>query len=255
MKKIHPSLLIFSLFLGLLATNAQAKLAKADRKAAKKLFSDKIYLKLDAPCTKGRHSWGVYYSPLVEVTPEGTSLDDGDGYSASFWHQGGTYWGIRVNDPVELDELEFDDDEVEIELEGVGPADDEETVILFKNIHSLDDFKAAFDHTFSNVPLQDLHEDWSSDIKQAIADRKLMDGMTKRQAYYVTGAPEKFEKNTVDGKEVEIWELRQTKGVRVGFFGVREGKKSGLLSSIRFEDGKLVDAGSAGNRDDFSLDD
>lgn len=230
-------------------------LAKADRKAAKKMLDGTLYMRMDAPCNKGRHSWGVYYSPMIEISPESTEMDDPDAFSASMWHAGGTYWGIRINDPVEVDEIEFDEDEVEIELEGVGVAEDEKTVIKLVGINSLEDFKAASDLAFAKQPLQDEHDDWPAEIKQSIADRKLQNGMSKRQVFYVTGAPESFETKTEDGKEIEIWNLRQTKGTKVGFWGVKTNESSGLASSLRFEDGKLVGAGTSGTRKEFSLDD
>ncbi len=239
----------------LLAPSVFAGLAKSDRKAAKKMLSGTLYMRMDAPCNKGRHSFGVYYSPLIEISPESSEMDDPDAFNASPWHAGGTYWGIRINDPVEIEEIDFDGDEVELEIEGVGPADDEQTVIKLIKINSLEDFKAAADLAFAHQPLQEGHDDWSADIKQAIADRKLDNGMSKRQVFYITGAPESFETKIEDGKKIEIWNLRQSKGTEVGFWRIKTDESSGLSSSLRFEDGKLVGAGNSGTRKEFSLDD
>jgi hypothetical protein len=253
MKSTFRALMLVALILP--AATAWGELAKAQRKQVKGLFDGTLYLRIDAPCATGRHSFGVYKRPLVEVSPEGTNTDAENEFNASWWHADSTYWGIRVNDPVEFDELEFDGTEVEIELEGVGPAEDNSTVVKFVGIETLDDFQAAFDRTFSRQPLQDEHEDWSDEIKQAIADRRLVNDMNKRQVYYITGNPVRFEKKEEDGKQVEIWYTRQDRGMKLGYFGVKAGETTGLPATIRFEDGQVVDAVETGTSSTFSLDD
>ena len=93
-----------------------AKMPKSDRKEAKRMLDGTLYLRMDAPCATGRHPYGTYKRPLVEVSPEGSNTDTETMMSSSFWHADSTYWGIRVNDSVELDEVDFDDDEVEIQI-------------------------------------------------------------------------------------------------------------------------------------------
>ena len=237
---------------------ADAKLTKAGKKEIRARFDGRLYLRMDAPCATGRHPYGTYKRPLVEVSPDGTNTADTDTVMrSSWWHADSTYWGIRINDPVVLDELDFDadDGEVEIELEGVDVADGNATVLKFVNIYSVDDFDRAFEHTFSPVALQDGHDDWADDVKQAIADRELRDGMTKRQVFYVTGTPESFEKSEEGGKEIETWHLRQDRGMKMGFFKAKMGESTGLPGSIRFEDGVLVGVAQSGSSDEFSLDD
>ena len=252
--------LTLCLCLGLVLTAmpAAADLGKADRNEIKKMLSGKLYMRIDAPCATGRHSFGTYTRPLVEVSPEGVNTDGDLEVTASWWHADSTYWGISINDPVESEEVDFDEEEneVEVELEGVGPVEDNKTVIKFVQIFSLDDFKAAYDRVFSKVPLQDLHDDWPADIKQAIAKRELKKGMNKRQVFYITGRPERFEEKEEKGKKVEIWSLRQNKGMKMGYFKAKAGESTGLPSTIRFEDGTLVDiGGQTGDSDSFSLDD
>ena len=234
---------------------ADAKLSKDDRKAIKKALKDgKLYMRLDAPCATGRHAYGTYKRPLVEISPEGANTDTSTELNVSLFHADSTYWGIRINDPVEFDEMDYESDEasVEIELEGVDHVEDESTVIKFINIHTMDDFQKAFDQAFA---LQDLHDDWPADIKAAIAKRELVNGMTKRQAFYVTGTPESFEKSEEGGKEIETWHLRQDRGMKMGFFKAKMGESTGLPGSIRFEDGVLVGVAQSGSSDAFSLDD
>lgn len=233
----------------------QAALPKSDRSAAKAMMSGTLYVRLDVPCATGRHPFGTYKRPLVQVSPEGSDSEAEEGMTASWWHADSTYWGIRINDPVKVEDIEWEEDEgIEIELEGVGRAEDEGTVLLLVGVNSLADFEQAFENAFSKVPLQNEHDDWSSEVKDAIANRNLVDGMTKRQAFYVTGKPKSFEKTTEGGKEVEIWHLRQSRGMKTGFFVAQAGKETGLPSSIRFEDGVLVGGGGTTASDDFDID-
>jgi|GEM_PF-3275245 len=235
-----------------------ADLTKAEKKEINQLLSGKLYMRIDAPCATGRHSFGVYTRPLVEVSPEEVNTDGDMEINASWWHADSTYWGISINDTVKLEEWEEDDDEnsLEIELEGVGEVEGNKTVIKFVQIFSVEDFQAAYERTFSKVPLQDLHDDWPDDIKQAIGNKQLKNGMNKRQAFYITGRPERFEKKEEGGKEIEIWSLRQDKGMKMGYFKAKAGEKTGLPTSIRFEDGILVNVGGeSGNSSSFDLDD
>lgn len=251
-----PFVLSLILILSLAAT-ASAEMPKKEWKEARKslLQADTLYLRVDAPCETGRHSWGTWRSPLVQVSPEGVETDDDDSRTSSWWHAESTFWGIRVNDPVRVDEVERDDGVIEIYLIGQGPVEDEETVIQFVGVDSTDDFQKAFDHAFARGPLQDEHDDWSAETKRAIADRRLVEGMSKRQAFYVTGRPVGVDKDTVDGKDVEVWELRTDKGVETGFWASRHEESTGMPDEIRFEDGVLVSIGPVRSEDEFSLDD
>jgi hypothetical protein len=246
------------LVLGLaLAVTPAWGLSKESKKKIKNMLDEgKLYMRMDAPCAPGRHPYGTYKRPLVEVSPEGSNTDTDTALTASWWHADSTYWGIRVNDAVVLDEvdIEEDDGEVEIELEGIGDAEDNATVIKFVQIYEFEDFQKAFDHTFSRQPLQEGHDDWSQEMKDAIAERRLLEGMNKRQAFYVTGTPESFEKKTENGVEVEIWQLRQDKGMKMGYFRAKAGEKTGLPASVRFEDGKLKNSVESGDSSSFSLD-
>jgi hypothetical protein len=244
---------IFLVFLGPVAL--QAELSKGERGDAKAMFSGRLFMRIDAPCEVGRQPFGVYYSPVVEISPAGSEEEDSGGFAVGLYHVGGTQLTIRVNDSVKLDELEFEEDTVEIELEGLGDANGEHTVIRFTGIHSLDDFRSAFGQAFAPGPLQDEHPDWPEEIRQAIAERRLVDGMSKRQAFYVVGSPERFEKMDEDGKEIEVWTLRSDARVKVGFFRTRLDTGGGPAESIRFEDGRLAGAGKSGGRNELSLDD
>jgi hypothetical protein len=229
-------------------TVAQAELNKADKKEAKSYLSGTLYARLDIPCGTGRHPMGTYKFPLVEVSPEGVNTEKDEAFSAGWYHAQSTYWGIAPNDTLQLDELDYDEDTVEIELEGVGKTEGNDTVIKFVGINSLADFKKAADLAFARVPLQDEHADWSPEIKKAIGERRLVKGMTKRQVFYVTGNPESFNETQDKGKKVETWTMRQNRGMQIGFWMVSAGSPtSGLPKTLRFVDGKLEDFESSGS--------
>ena len=97
--------------------------------------------------------------------------------------------------------------------------------------------------------------DWPAEIRDAIGKRRLVEGMSKRQAYYVTGAPIKIDRSEEDGMAIEEWELRTSKGVEVGFWTSRTGETTGLPGSIRFEDGVLAAIGQVVDPNKLSLDD
>lgn len=225
-----------------------AQLNKAQRKEANSMLSGTLYARIDIPCGTGRHPVGTYMFPLVEVSPDGVNTDNESSVSAGWYHAQSTYWGIAPNDTLRFDEAEWDEDTVEIELEGVGKTDGNDTVVKFVGIHSLDDFKKAFDRTFSRVPLQDEHADWPPEVKKAIGDRQLMKGMTKRQVFYVIGSPESARESEENGKKVEVWTLRQSKGLKMGFWGFSsEGPSTGTPKTLRFVDGKLEDFAGSGS--------
>lgn len=240
---MQKKILILGFCFMVFGSTLDAQITKEDKKKAKALFSGKVYMRIDAPSKKGRHPYGIYYSPLVDVSPTGTNTESDEGLSVGWYHAESTVWKVRVNDLMELDELDWEVDEgtVEIQLEGAGNSEGRDTAIRFVNIWSFADFEAAFARTFSTQPLQNEHPDWPEDIKSAIASRQLVTGMNKRQTYYVVGAPEKVEKTTEGEKAVEIWTLR-TQGPEVGYFTFRTGGDPGNPKTLRFEDGLLVSA-------------
>lgn len=239
------------LFLAILFPAAElcAQLSKADRKAAKAHLAGTLYLRIDAPCGTGRHPMGTYMFPLVEVSPDKVNTEGDTGFSAGWYHAQSTYWGVGPNDTVQLDEMSFEDDgSIEVEVEGVGRTEGNDTVIKLVNVRSLDDFKKAADRAFAKVPLQDEHPDWSPEIKKAIADRQLVKGMTKRQVFYVTGMPESTRESEEKGKKVEIWNLRLNKGMQIGFWTVSTATPaSGTPKSLRFVDGVLEEFSASGS--------
>lgn len=236
------ALLALSLTAVFAAQGASAELSRADQKKVNALTRGTFYLRMDAPCATGRHPYGVYHRPLIEVSPEGANTDVQNEVNVGWFHADSTDWSVRVNDAVVVDSVDYDDSDVEVEVEGTDESDGRDTVVKFVRINTYADFEAAFKRTFSPVRLQDEHPDWPQEVKTAIAQRKLMEGMNKRQAYYVVGQPESVEKKNEKGADVEIWTLR-AKGLEFGFFNSTLGRPEGGRT-LRFEDNKLkLDAG------------
>jgi hypothetical protein len=91
-----------------------AEISRKERKQAAQMFKDRdLYIRFNAPSTKGRHPYGVYYSPLVEVSPQGASAGAEGGTDFGFFHAQGTIFEIRINDPVKLEELDWDEEREE----------------------------------------------------------------------------------------------------------------------------------------------
>jgi hypothetical protein len=182
-----------------------------------------LYARIDIPCGTGRHPWGTYKVPLVEVSPEGVNTDDQTTFQAGWFHAQSTYWGIAPNDTLQFDEMEIEEDVAEIEFEGMGETEGRDTVIKLVGIKNLEDFKKAFDLAFARKPLQDEHPDWPEDIRKVIGERKLVKGMTKRQVFCVTGSPENF-KERGEGQEGGSLGPGAEQGHRDGLLGGRLGQ-------------------------------
>lgn len=223
-----------------------AGLPKSDRKAAKSLLEGTLYARIDMPCKMGRHPFGVYKSPMVELTATDSKTERASGLEGSGFHLQGACALVRPNDSLKLDEMSYGDDGIEIELEGVGRSEGRDTVIKLVNIATLDDFTKAIDSAFAHDSLESEHPEWPEEVRKAIADRVLLTGMTKRQAFYVVGQPTRMETIKEGVDEVEIWYPRQDNGICVGFFTGSAGEQTGWPEKLRFKDAKLTETPKTG---------
>lgn len=241
-------------FVAALAPATRAELPKSMRGTAKDMLAGPLYLRIDLPCRYGRHAFGVYVDTLVEVTPAGTNMEQ-ESAETTFWTAGGVYWGFGPNDPVQLNKVSYlKNGKMEIWMVGVGKKKDYELGVRFAGINSIDDFKKAFDITFAHVPLQDEHPEWSPEVKTAIAERRLIDGMNKRQAFAVVGKPVKIEIGQEGGKQVETWSTRQSNGVEVGYWTIKGGEQTGFPVTLKFIDGALSGTAAATKPVELKLD-
>jgi hypothetical protein len=232
---------------------SSAQLAGNDRDQAKRMTAGVLYLRNNVPCRyTGGGGWGGIGAEVVtEVSPQGVDWDRN--LNAIEQEQARKkkkknrvdtiYWGFGPNDKIQYGKLYFKGETVELWAEGAKPKDTE-IWIRFVQIKTLDDFKKAFGQILSSRPLQDEHADWPENIRQAIAERKLVQGMTKAQAFAVVGTPIALESGEEGGEKVETWFPRQETGASGDFHRVTSAT-TGFPSSLRFVDGILTTIGEA----------
>lgn len=207
-----------------------AQLTTADKKEAEKMVAGVLYLRLDAPCDYGR------MVALLVVSPEGADASRriADLSEENRQH---VYWLFGPNEAVHGAVLRWGIDSVRVWTEGARK-NRNELMIDFAGLKTLEDFKKAFDRTFSRVPLQDAHPDWPPEVRKAIAERRVIEGMTKEQAGSVVGTPAAVETSTTDGAEVEIWRPRQQNGGRPT--NSEASTQTGFPAALTFRGGKLA---------------
>ncbi len=221
----------------------RAQLSEQEQGTAKKMMKGTFYLRLDAPLNYVQGAWGLGPEPILEVSP--TGHDTSKRFAQLRTGKNGdsrVIWVFFPNDGMRYAKLSFNNDTVHIWMEGL-QISDIEMKLDFVQIKSLDDFTKAFNQTFSKVPLQDEHPDWSTEVRNAIAARKLLLGMTKEQAFAVVGTPVDISTEQENGVKVEIWHPRRDKGSMVVQLGSRVLTNSlgvtGFPSLLKFVDDKL----------------
>jgi hypothetical protein len=216
----------------------RAQLSKQDQEAAKRMIAGTLYLRLDVPL-RARMTGP---EAVLEVSPTG---HDGTRRlrfpTTDAWGEvGEVNWAFYPNYPVQYGKLLPNGDTVGVWLEGVEPYK-KELIIDFVQIRTLDDFTKAFNQTFSKVPLQDEHPEWPAEVRTAIAERKVVVGMTKEQAFDVVGTPLEINTEEVNGVPVETWYPRKDRGKD---FSKPRGfdedlGPTGFPALLKFVDGKL----------------
>jgi hypothetical protein len=227
-----------------LASNAQ--LSKEDQEKAKSMLAGTLYLRLDVPLRSEVGNWGVGSAPLLEVSPTGhdtahllaQAMNSKETTATSrFSKRERINYFFYPNYAVHAGTLKVNGDEVNVMEEGFKP-DNYEVTINFIQIKSLDDFTKAFNQAFSKVPLQDEHPDWPAGVRNAIANHRLVAGMTKEQAFDVVGTPLDKKVDDANGVHTEIWHPRQDRGQvikkRIEYLG-----STGFPAELKFVDGIL----------------
>ena len=236
--KLRFSMGVVVLFSFILLTSLTglAELSKQERDTANRMTAGTLYLRLDVPCKYGTAGFGLNVESLLEVSPTGHDVERKLNLPSKNKRES-AYWGFFPNDVVRYGKLSFHGDTVQLWMEGA-PPNDNEVMIDFIHIQSMDDFTKAFNQTFSKVPLQDEHPDWPAEVRQAIAERKVIAGMTKEQAFAVVGTPLNVTSGEENGAKVETWFPRQDRGTVVTF---RKNKstRTGFPALLKFVDGKL----------------
>lgn len=215
----------------------RAELPKADREAAKNMIAGTLYLRLDVPLKYviGSYGWGP--EAVLEVSPTGHATTRVLSLPIANPKKAKLNWVFYPNDPVRFGKLLFKGDTVSVWAEGVSPHG-YEIMIDFIQVKSLDDFTKAFNQTFSKVPLQDEHPEWPSEVRSAIAEHKLVVGMTKEQAFDVVGTPLDKKTEEENGVKVETWSPRQDGGT-ISARNRQKNMRTGFPTLLKFTDGKL----------------
>ena len=232
--RLSTGVVLFFVLLAPLAVKAE--LSKQERDSAKSMTAGTLYLRLDVPCKYDRGGFEVGVDSLLEVSPTGHDVERKLNLPSQK-KRASVYWGFFPNDAVRYGKLSFSGDTVQVWLEGVQPNDNEVMVDLI-HIQTMDDFIKAFNQVFSKVPLQDEHQEWPADVRQAIAERKVVAGMSKQQAFCVVGTPINITTGEENGLKVETWLPRQDKGTVVTFRR-DESTRTGFPALLKFTDGKL----------------
>ncbi len=248
-----------AMLIALLAPSALAELSGQDRDVIKEMTKGDLYLRSNLPCRYRSGGWGIGAEVITEVSPTAIDWDrnlkliEATTKGKKYRGVDTVYWGFGPNDVIRYAKLYFKKDGV-VELwgEGVKPKA-VEVWIRFVGINSRDDFKKAYDLILSQKPIQEDHPDWPAEIKKAIADRKVVEGMTKEQAFAVVGTPVGIEKSEDGGKKTETWIPRQDTGA-LGSWGNVASANTGFPSSLRFIDGKLAAIGQGSKSVKVELD-
>jgi hypothetical protein len=233
------AMVLLVLLLAPLAVNAE--LSKQERAQAQTMIAGTLYLRLDVPCRYGRGRWGIsaaihHLEPLLEVSATGHDTERMLALPSKY-KRATVFWGLSPNDPVRYGKLLFNGDTVQVWMEGALP-NSYEVILNFVHIQNLDDFTKAFNQTFSKVPLQDEHPEWSAAVRQAIAAHKVVTGMSKEQAFSVIGSPLKIAIIEQHGVKMETWFPRQDRATVVATRG-DDGTPTGFPALLKFTDGTL----------------
>jgi len=231
-----PRCLAWLMVLFWLVPVARAQLSGQDLKEAKKMVKGPLYLRLDAPCRYGAR-FGLSVEPLLEVSPTESNVERRLSLPGKLRVES-VYWGFSPNDAVSWGALSVKGDTVQVWMEGL-PPNSVEVIIDFVQIKNLDDFKKAFDLTFSRVPLQNEHPEWPEEIRRAIAEHRVIVGMTKQQAFCVVGMPINLQTGEEKGVKVETWFPRIDRGTIITGRKVKS-TRTGFPAMIKFVDGKVT---------------
>ena len=204
---------LFLSFLGSSLT-AQAQLSGPERAKAQSMIAGTLYLRVDVPCRYGRGRFGIaaavhHVESVLEVSPDGSGVERKLAVPPRH-RRDSVFWGMSPNDAVRYGKLLYNGDTVQVWMEGMAP-DAYELLIDFIHIDNLDDFTKAFNRTFSKMPLQDERPEWPAAIRQAIAARRVVTGMTVEQAFAAVGAPLSKSAHEENGVRIEIWLPRQAR--------------------------------------------
>lgn len=237
-----------SILAAVLVSLGAAELSSNDRNVIKEMTRGDLYLRNNVPCRYTSGGWGIGAVVVTEVSPSGVEWEKNlqavheqqQKKGKRRWAGVDTiFWGFGPNDVIRYAKLYFKGNGVvDLWAEGIKPKN-VEVYIRFVNIQNREDFKKAFDLILGPKPIQEDHPEWAPEIRKAIADHTVIEGMTKAQAFAVVGTPMRAATNDEAGRKVEIWFPRQETGAS-GSYGKVVSASTGFPAELRFIDGKLA---------------
>jgi hypothetical protein len=240
--RLAPTLLLLVTIPVLSSAPAEARSKRGPLSGAiEKKFSGTLWALRDLPAYTGMTLGFPWVGPLAEVSASGWKIDATTQTSVSYGSAKTLWWGVRPYEILVVKEVEYDagNGHYSLALVGVEGSKGHDTKIrITGDPKSLAEIEPALDQLLSDEDPLVTNADWSEEVKRAIRNRVVINGMTKRQAYLVVGEPMEATTRDEGGKKIETWKPRQSNGMRIGYSGGSSG--TGYPGELRFEDGKLV---------------
>lgn len=177
-----------SILAAVLVSLAAAELSSNDRSVLKEMTRGELYLRNNVPTRYTSGGWGIGAEVVTEVSPSGVEWEKNLQAAHEQQQKKGKrrwsgidtiYWGFGPNDMIRYAKLYFKGNGVvDLWAEGIKPKN-VEIYIRFVGIQNREDFKKAFDLILGPKPIQEDHPEWSPEIRKAIADHTVIEGMTK----------------------------------------------------------------------------
>ena len=238
-----------SVLAAVLVSLGAAELSSNDRSVIKEMTRGELYLRNNVPTRYTSGGFGIGAVVVTEVSPSGVDWDKNlqgvqeQQLKKSKKRFGGgvdtVFWGFGPNDMIRYAKLYFKGNGVvDLWAEGIKPKN-VDVWIRFVNIQNREDFKKAFDLILGSKPIQEDHPEWAPEMRKAIADHTVIEGMTKAQAFAVVGTPMRAATSDEAGRKVEIWFPRQDTGTW-GDNRKVVSASTGFPAELRFVDGKLA---------------
>lgn len=231
------------LWFTLLAGPAHAS-ARSEQKAkeaailaeVKAAYTGTLYALKDLPVNSGSAMGMSYISPLVEVSPTGFKIDTSTAVQSTYGGAKTVWFGVRVMDTLVFEEATYDDGILVLAFLGSDKSKGRDTKIKVTS-GTFAEVKPVLDQLVS--PTSPIDPSWPADVRQAIENRVVINGMTKAQAYLVVGEPTSAQSMDIAGQKVDMWYPRNNNGVRFGFGVTME--MTNYPPVLKFQEGKTVE--------------
>jgi hypothetical protein len=171
-------------------------------------YPDTVWALKDLPVKSGLTMGIPWVGPIAEVSTTGFVIEAVSGVSSYGVGVDSVWFSVRAYDTLTFKEAEFDDGRWVIVFSGAGDAKGRDTKLVLQGAEPFGAFKPILDQLLSSSDPLAGYADWSDDVKRAIRGRVLLNGMNKRQAYFVVGEPTGSSVRDESGTKVETWNPR-----------------------------------------------